>query len=160
MSPTIRRTVQLLGGLISGLVAMEAAFWLRDDGAFPHVNFYVPDSDLGVRLEPGAQARIQFRENPLTTVRINSLGYRGPEPRAPSPDEILIVGDSQVFGLGVEEDETFSSRLANLVDLTIAREIAREVAREIAREIARERWWMPMRASSSAPANAKTGGGI
>src|SRR6185436_5126779 len=27
-------------------------------------------------------------------------------------DDVLVVGDSQVFGLGVEQDEAFSARLA------------------------------------------------
>ncbi len=106
------RSAAALGGLALGLVAAEALFHYRDEGAFPHLNIYLPDPELGVRLMPGATTRIAFGGNPVTQVRINRDGYRGGELPAPGPDEVLVVGDSQVFGLGVEEDETFSARLA------------------------------------------------
>lgn len=101
-------------GLAVGLAATELAFRWRDQGAFPHVNVYLPDPELGVRLEPGAEQNFKLRTNPRTSIRINDAGYRGAELPAPSREEILVVGDSQVFGLGVEENETFSARLSEL----------------------------------------------
>lgn len=106
------RTAQVVLGLAAGLVVTELAFRWRDDGAFPHVNVYLPDAELGARLAPGAEQKFKLRTNPLTSIRINGAGYRGAELPPPSKDEILVVGDSQVFGLGVEEHETFSARLA------------------------------------------------
>lgn len=103
---------QLLLGLGLGAVITELAFSWRDDGAFPHVNFYVADAALGVRLEPGATMRFQLRKNPLTTIHVNGRGYRGAGWPAPAGDEVIVVGDSQVFGLGVEDGETFSAGLA------------------------------------------------
>jgi hypothetical protein len=115
----LRRTFiasQILLGLGLGLVITEQVFAKRDDSAFPHVNFYVPDAELGVRLEPGATMRFRFRENPTSTIHVNAQGYRGEDWPAPdlsgAGDEILVFGDSQVFGLGVEDAETFSSKLA------------------------------------------------
>jgi len=105
-------TAQMTLGLGLGAVIAEIAFMQRDDGAFPHVNFYLPDPELGVRLEPGASMRFQLRDNPLTTIHVNSRGFRGGEWAAPGDDEVLVVGDSQVFGLGVEDDATFSAGLA------------------------------------------------
>ena len=102
----------MLLGLTVGLVAAEAIFWVRDDGAFPHVNLYRPDPVLGVRLVPGSEQRLAFGGNPVTHLRINRDGYRGADLPPPAADEVLVVGDSQVFGLGVEEDQTFSARLA------------------------------------------------
>lgn len=110
---------QIVVGLGLGLVATEYAFSARDDGAFPHVNFYVPDPERGVRLEPGASMRFQLRPNPLTTIHVNRRGHRGDDWPAPSGDEIIVVGDSQVFGLGVEDDETFSAVLASIGDRPI-----------------------------------------
>lgn len=113
----LRRTFiasQVLLGLGLGLVIAEQVFAKRDDSAFPHVNFYVPDPELGVRLEPGATMRFRFRDNPTTSIQVNAQGYRGedwPEPNA-AGDEIIVLGDSQVFGLGVEDGETFSAKLA------------------------------------------------
>lgn len=109
---------QLLLGLGLGLAITEYVFAQRDEHAFPHVNFYVPDAELGVRLEPGATMKFRLRENPLTSIHVNAQGYRGADWPAPTPDappgrgEIVVLGDSQVFGLGVEDDETFSARLA------------------------------------------------
>jgi hypothetical protein len=111
----LRRGLQVLLGLVAGLVVAEAAFRYRDDGAFPHVNVYLPDAELGVRLEPGSEQRLRVGGNPVTTVRINALGFRGEEPGEPTEDEIVVVGDSQAFGLGVEENETFSHRLGELL---------------------------------------------
>ncbi|HEX2689584.1 MAG TPA: hypothetical protein VHN14_23360 [Kofleriaceae bacterium] len=98
-----------------GLVIAELVFRHRDGGAFPHLNIYRPDPVLGVRLEPGATEAISFGGNPITSVRINAAGYRGAEWPGPGKNEVLVVGDSQVFGLGVEEDQTFSARLAELL---------------------------------------------
>ncbi len=99
-------------GLTLGLVIAEVVFRFRDDGAFPHVNVYLPDEKLGTKLEPGASQRLAFAGNPTTSLRINSKGFRGSEWPAPKPGELIVVGDSQVFGLGVEEDETFPAQLA------------------------------------------------
>src|SRR5690606_22323976 len=44
---------------------------------------------------------------------VNRQGYRGADwPDDPAEGEILIVGDSQVFGLGVDDDQTFAAGLA------------------------------------------------
>lgn len=126
--PWLRRTLiagQILLGLGLGLVVTEYVFARRDEGAFPHVNFYVADAQLGVRLEPGATMRFRLRDNPLTTIHVNAQGYRGEDWPAPTPDaaagqgEIVVLGDSQVFGLGVEDDETFSHLLAQATGRTV-----------------------------------------
>lgn len=110
-------------GLGLGLILAEVAFATRDQHAFPHVNFYVPDAELGARLEPGATMAFKLGDNPLTHISVNSHGFRGAEwPSAAASsdrDEILIVGDSQVFGLGVDDDQTFSAVLAEQLDRTV-----------------------------------------
>ncbi len=108
----MKRALQLLGGTLLGLVLAEGLFRYADDGAFAHVNFYVPDATLGVRLAPGATERIAFGGNPVTTVRVNAEGYRGADWGPPTDGEIVVIGDSQVFGLGVDEDQTASAVLA------------------------------------------------
>lgn len=101
-------------GLALGLGLAEAAFRWVDGGALPHLDVYLPDAEAGVRLEPGATARVRVADNPVTEVRINSGGFRGADWPAPEAGEVVVVGDSQVFGLGVEETETFSARLSAL----------------------------------------------
>jgi hypothetical protein len=114
---TIRRSAgrlaRVVAGLAVGLGLAEGAFHLRDHGGFPHLNVYVADAQLGVRLRPGASERIVFgRDRAVTSVRINRDGLRGAELPPPADGEVLVVGDSQVFGLGVEEQETASAELA------------------------------------------------
>lgn len=49
-----------------------------------------------------------------TSVRINSHGYRGPEIEYEKPDDVrrvVVLGDSFVWGFGVEEQDIFTSRL-------------------------------------------------
>ena len=117
-SRTGRRALEALCGLALGLGLAEAAFRYRDRGAFPHLNVYAPDAQLGVRLEPLASERVALPGNPVTLVRINALGRRG-ELSAPVPGEIVVVGDSQVFGLGVEEGETASAELGRLLGVPV-----------------------------------------
>lgn len=47
-------------------------------------------------------------------VRINSIGIRGIELEENSKKRILLIGDSFVFGYGVEEDQNIGSKLAEL----------------------------------------------
>jgi hypothetical protein len=108
----LARAVAVLAGLGVGLGIAELAFRARDDGAFPHLNVYRTDAELGVRLAPGATETFRYADNPITHVRINADGYRGADWPAAGSDEVIVVGDSQTFGLGVEEDETFSAHLA------------------------------------------------
>ncbi|MDC0670575.1 alginate O-acetyltransferase AlgX-related protein [Nannocystis radixulma] len=107
-------TGQLLVGLGLGAALTEVAFSARNGGAFPHVNFYVADPELGVRLEPGATMEFRLKPNPSSTIHVNNRGYRGDDWPAPGGDEVIVVGDSQVFGLGVDDDRTFSAQLAQL----------------------------------------------
>lgn len=106
-------------GLALGCVMAEVGFSVAHGGAFPHLNVYQPDPVLGARLVPGASMTLKVGINPPTSVRVNAEGYRGGEWPAPSEGEVLVVGDSQVFGLGVEEGETFSARLATQLGKTV-----------------------------------------
>lgn len=101
-------------GLALGLGIAEYSFAKRDAGAFPQVNCYTADDALGARLTPGCTEKIRFgtAKNPVTTAVIGADGFReAPHVAKENADEILVVGDSQVFGLGVEAGETFSARL-------------------------------------------------
>ena len=67
----------------------------------------VEDEELFWRLQPGAQI-------PGCADAMTADGYRGPRgltPKPPGTKRVLCLGDSCVFGFGVEEDATFASRL-------------------------------------------------
>lgn len=115
----LKSVAKVLLGLALGVTIAEFVFSLRDGGAFPHLNLYEADADLGVKLQRGAQMKLRVADNPVTSVRTNSLGFRGDEWPAPTPGEVLVVGDSQVFGLGVEEGDTFSAQLSKLLKVPV-----------------------------------------
>lgn len=112
-------------GLSVGIGLAEYALQTVDFGAvsrIPRPNTVDPemvfhkhhaDSDVAWTLRPGAEGVFQGSQ-----VRVNSFGCRGaePEPREAVALRVLTVGDSITFGAGVEEHETFSARLAPLVD--------------------------------------------
>lgn len=113
------RAIVAPSSLVLGLVVAEAMFAHRDHDAFPFLHAYVADAKMGVRLRPGEHQRYARPPGAVTTVRINQAGYRGAEFPPPSPRELLIAGDSQVFGLGVEEHETMSAVLAERLGASV-----------------------------------------
>lgn len=106
-------------GVLVGLGLAELIFSLKHERAFPHLNIYVPDARLGARLAPGSQTRLRIADNPVTHVRINEQGYRGGPWPPPAPGEVLLVGDSQAFGLGVAEEATLSALLTRELGRTV-----------------------------------------
>jgi len=110
------RTRRWTGRLL--LLACSAALWLGL-------------AELWLRRSVGACGLTPFRDATLAgiphelapgrtttykgvAVRVNSLGFRGPE-LAPPPDgtpRVALVGDSFTFGNGCSEDETLTASLA------------------------------------------------
>jgi lysophospholipase L1-like esterase len=70
---------------------------------------YVPDAALSYTLRSGYDRAAYGAD-----VRINALGFRGPDMQAtPSGTRrLVLLGDSIVFGFGVEEDEVLGAQLA------------------------------------------------
>lgn len=75
---------------------------------------YEADPPGRYRLAPGYRGSIFNRVEYSNEIRINEHGLRGPEVGAslPGGTRILAIGDSFVFGVGVEDDQTFIARLA------------------------------------------------
>jgi SGNH hydrolase-like domain, acetyltransferase AlgX len=94
----------------AGLCLAEGLVRLWDGDAFPYLNLFVADSEYGVRLRPNATARTRSRSRRVTEIRTNSLGFRGPE-WPPAEHRILVVGDSQMMGYGVDWPETLAPAL-------------------------------------------------
>lgn len=76
--------------------------------------FYTADPPGRYRLSPGYRGRIYNRAEYSNTIRINQQGLRGGELEATDRGSlrILTIGDSFVFGVGVEDTETFTALLA------------------------------------------------
>jgi hypothetical protein len=102
----------VLGLLIAELGAHALGFAFR-----PHmrnrVYFAEPEPWLGWQNRAGTAGPYGGDEF-LTWVTINAAGQRGPEhakARTPGTPRILVLGDSQAWGDGVADHETFSALL-------------------------------------------------
>lgn len=86
---------------------------------------YAPDPPGRYRLSPGYRGRIYNRAEYDNEIRINGEGLRGEEVarKAEGVTRLLSIGDSFVFGVGVEDSETFTARASDrLGQLGIAAE--------------------------------------
>ena len=87
------------------LVAPQPAV-LFDEG------LYIPDEATGHRHRPGYRGSLTNVVEFNTRVEINDVGLRGPPLRnEPGRARIVVLGDSFVFGQGVEANQSLSSRL-------------------------------------------------
>lgn len=93
-------SLALAGGLAEVVVRLVAPQVLTDD------RNYRADDELGWTLKRGYRGVLTNSVDFSTRVRTNSLGMRGGEPQGRHP-AILGLGDSFMFGYGVEEDEAF-----------------------------------------------------
>lgn len=85
----------------------------------PETTFMQFDPRYGWANTPGREVRFQ-RVDFDTKVTINADGFRGPAlpPRTPADSartRIVVLGDSYVFGHGVEDDEIFTVLLPSLL---------------------------------------------
>jgi lysophospholipase L1-like esterase len=108
------RLAALVAGTAVGVGLAEVGLRILSPQIFPvhPVGMYVLDPTVGYRLAPGFEGvieRAEFRH----TFRVNDLGVRSSgssaAPRARL--RVLVLGDSQAFGFGVEDDETFAALL-------------------------------------------------
>ncbi len=77
---------------------------------------YAPDDHLGRRLEPGVQRAIYWNGY-WWRHDANPDGYRGP---IAAPGGAVFLGDSMVYGHGVETDETLPARFERATGLSTA----------------------------------------
>ena len=105
--------------LAISVLLIELALRLFMPQAFTEATpgLFQPDPPRRYRLTPGHRGRVSNLAGFDTSVSINSAGLRGPEigPKTPDTFRILVTGDSYTFGWGVEQDETFVARLADVL---------------------------------------------
>ena len=91
---------------------------------FSHPDLYVEDQELHLLPRAGFSGSVRTLEY-STTVNINSLGTRGAEvmPKEDRELRLLALGDSFTLGVQVEDDETFSSILAQNLSESLSRPV-------------------------------------
>jgi lysophospholipase L1-like esterase len=74
-------------------------------------NSYDLDDRVPGPYQAGAHFDLAWPPETAYRASFNSWGMRGAEPRNGGASPILALGDSQTFGLGVQDDETWPARL-------------------------------------------------
>jgi len=116
----------VLGRIARGLVGIVVAVGIffafgellaRTLGVVDRLNGYTRqlfDKGTGPELPYRLRAGVEVASGGVH-IRVNQLGLRGPAATptpAPGTIRLLVLGDSVVFGQGVEDDQTFSAALA------------------------------------------------
>lgn len=77
-----------------------------------------PDPRRLITLRPGAAFEGQAAYGPYS-VHINALGFRGSAPQLPKPAgvfRIVAIGGSNVYGAGINDDQTWPAQLENVLN--------------------------------------------
>lgn len=107
----LRRLASLLLGTVLALVLAELIATWALGGAYPYVNLFVADAELGVRLAPNETTTVASPLGRKTDIATHALGFRGPVFGGDAA-RVLIVGDSQVMAYGAAEADGFPARLS------------------------------------------------
>lgn len=83
----------------------EGLMRFADGNAFPQLDIFEARGGQ-LRLQANAEARMRRPDGGIYTLRTGQRGLR-----LPKGDDLLIVGDSQVLGYGVEDAESFPALL-------------------------------------------------
>jgi lysophospholipase L1-like esterase len=76
---------------------------------------YDLDNEVPGPYRPGARIDLAWPPETAYLATFNSWGMRGAEPRDVPSARILALGDSQTFGLGVQDDESWPARLDQIL---------------------------------------------
>jgi lysophospholipase L1-like esterase len=118
MKNVISKIVLIVSGLLLAILLMEAYLRLFQPQIFPihPQGMYIEDPDIGYVLTPGYSGEL-VRSEFHTPFQIGQSGLRGRDPTPPQEDtiRILVLGDSQAWGFGVTDSQTFSVQLEELL---------------------------------------------
>lgn len=100
-------------GFLVAIGILEPALRILGIG---YPNFYEPDPYCGSRLRKGTSG--VWTKEGHGNISINSLGFRGPEIHSKAADvfRIVVVGDSFIEALQVDQAETFCVQLQNMLN--------------------------------------------
>lgn len=104
--------------MITASILAEVGVRVTAPQPMSFARFYAPGTNVGWTLRPDHQEQITTGEYSIQ-VHVNSLGCRGDEHHFTTADHaastILILGDSYMFGNGVDEAETTAAQLEVLL---------------------------------------------
>src|SRR5687768_11639246 len=85
--------------LFRAFLLLEGLLRIIGNPDFHGIDYVVEDAELQWVDAPGMRSEIVGFDYRFT-ISFNSLGLRGPEPRADASERILLLGDSYMLGLG------------------------------------------------------------
>jgi lysophospholipase L1-like esterase len=114
MKNAVLKIVLIVSGLLLAFLLMEGFLRLFYPQIFPvhPPGMYIEDPEIGYVLTPGYSGELERAEF-RTPIHIGQSGLRGrdPAPRQQDTVRILVLGDSQAWGFGVTDSQTFSAVL-------------------------------------------------
>jgi hypothetical protein len=127
-SRIVFRLFQVAAGLVIGLLLVELGLQIKNQRAFPYIPMYETDSSLGYAMIPNRTYRWLAFPHHVVSIQTNTEGFRGRDwPTIPQksffgantdaarPALDIMVGDSHVFGYGINEEDTLSEQLSNVL---------------------------------------------
>jgi hypothetical protein len=107
----VRRLLLLAAITAAFFVVFEVALrtWGHSEAAPSFQSLFVPDPAIGYRLRPGARVRFTTADFDAH-IAINDQGVRDDEPIGPKPPNerrIVVLGDSLVLSVQVDQQRTF-----------------------------------------------------
>ena len=111
----LRRALLLLAIAAAQFALFEIALraWGHSEAAPAFQALFMPDPAIGFRLRPGARTRFVTAEFD-TEIAINAQGVRDDADIGPKPANerrIVVLGDSLVLSVQVEQQQTFCKLL-------------------------------------------------
>jgi lysophospholipase L1-like esterase len=115
----LARLLLVVGSAAAVLLAVDLVLLLMYGPARPVEKVYETHPQYGYRMRPNLEFRFASPYHGYDAeVRTNSRGLRGAEVVVPRPAglfRVLLLGDSMVAGLEVDEDETFGAVCAGIL---------------------------------------------
>lgn len=117
-SRSVQKIILIIGGLLFACLILEGGlriFYPQNFQVHPP-GMYILDPDVGYALAPDFKGKISRPEFQID-FSTNEVGLRGisPRPLKANTFRILVLGDSQTWGFGVKDNETFSVHLEKLL---------------------------------------------
>ena len=111
MSRFRRRFLALVVGLGVGAAGLEVALRVGGLGVRGQLGIFQHAEGGDIVLAPCASDRVRGPDGVVTEVVTDRSGFRVAVTCEATQSDVVVLGDSQVFGLGVRHEDTFAARL-------------------------------------------------
>ncbi len=112
MRGLLRRLALVLAGLVAAAALLELALRATGRSTRAQAAIFTVDASGALGPAPCAHDRVRRPDGVVTDLATDTLGLRSASAcEAPGSSPVLVLGDSQAFGLGVAHADTFATRI-------------------------------------------------